>query len=141
MKSIVSNTMNSRCHVDLIDLQTQPDGEFKFILNYQDHLTKRAAVRGGLPCYRYFCMLGSPHILQSDNWREFSTNVVKEIVQMWPNCKLVHGKPRHTQSQGLVEGEQDVDDRLACWMRENNRSKWPEGLRFVQLRKFLCPLY
>ena len=29
--------MNLRCQVDLIDMQSQPDGEFKFILNYQDH--------------------------------------------------------------------------------------------------------
>ena len=34
-KPIITNTMNSRCQVDLIDLQTQPDGDYKFILNYQ----------------------------------------------------------------------------------------------------------
>lgn len=26
--------------VDLIDVQTESDGEYKFILNYQDHVTK-----------------------------------------------------------------------------------------------------
>ncbi len=26
--------------VDLIDMQSEPNGEFKHILNYQDHLTK-----------------------------------------------------------------------------------------------------
>ena len=42
-------------------------------------------------------------MLQSDNGREFSNKVVKEVVSMWPECKLVHGKPRHSQSQGSIE--------------------------------------
>jgi len=32
--------MNSRCQVDLIDMQAKPDGNYRFILVYQDHLTK-----------------------------------------------------------------------------------------------------
>lgn len=32
--------MNSRCQVDLIDIQTQPDGTFKFIIVDGKHLTK-----------------------------------------------------------------------------------------------------
>ena len=39
-KPILHTEMNSRCQVDLIDFQTQPDEKFKFILVYQDHLTK-----------------------------------------------------------------------------------------------------
>ena len=44
-KGLVTNPLlfkeyNSRCQVDLIDMQSQPDGEYRFILNYQDHLTK-----------------------------------------------------------------------------------------------------
>ena len=84
--------------VDLINLQTQPDGEFRFILNYQGHLTKFVVLeplkfkRAAEVAYyvldifcmlgspHIFCMLGSLHILQSDNRREFLNNVVKEIV-------------------------------------------------------------
>ena len=33
--------MNYRYQVDLIDMQSNPDGDMKFILVYQDHLTKR----------------------------------------------------------------------------------------------------
>lgn len=40
VKSIISNIMNSRCQVVLIDMQSESDGDFKFILNYQGHLTK-----------------------------------------------------------------------------------------------------
>ena len=34
------NKFNSRCQVDCIDMQSCPDGEFKYIMVYQDHLTK-----------------------------------------------------------------------------------------------------
>lgn len=44
-KPIISRELNSRCQVDLVDMQTCKDGEFKFILNYQDHLTKFIQLR------------------------------------------------------------------------------------------------
>lgn len=40
VKTIISSEMNSRCQVDLINMQAQPDGNYRFILVYQDHLTK-----------------------------------------------------------------------------------------------------
>ena len=50
--------------------------------------------------------------------------------------EIVHGKPRHSQSQGSVErANRDIEDILFSWMEENCTSKWSEGLRFVQVRK------
>ena len=40
VKSIVSKDFNSRGQVDLVDMQSMPDGNYRFIMNYQDHLTK-----------------------------------------------------------------------------------------------------
>ncbi|XP_068221389.1 KRAB-A domain-containing protein 2-like [Palaemon carinicauda] len=83
-----------------------------------------------------FCDKGAPHILQSDNRREFSNKVIKEVLAMWPECKLVHGKPRYSQSQGSVEqANRDVEAILACWMKDNNTTQWSNGLRFVQWQK------
>ncbi|XP_043468333.1 SCAN domain-containing protein 3-like [Leptopilina heterotoma] len=49
---------------------------------------------------------------------------------------MVHGKPRHSQSQGSVErSNQDVRDMLVTWMADNNTKNWSEGLRFVQSKK------
>lgn len=39
-KLIFHSEMNSRCQVDLIDMQTQEDRGYKFIMVYQDHSTK-----------------------------------------------------------------------------------------------------
>ena len=44
-KPILHTELNSRCQIDLIDMQSQPDAQFKFILNYQDHLTKFVLLR------------------------------------------------------------------------------------------------
>ena len=35
----------SRGQVDLIDMQAQPDNDYKFILNYQDHFSKFCMLR------------------------------------------------------------------------------------------------
>ena len=47
-----------------------------------------------------FCMFGAPFILQSDNGREFANKIIQNLADMWPGMKLVHGKPRHSQSRG-----------------------------------------
>ena len=45
IKPILSSTFNDRGQVDLIDMQSQPDGPFNWILHYQDHLTKFSYLR------------------------------------------------------------------------------------------------
>ncbi|XP_023221007.1 KRAB-A domain-containing protein 2-like [Centruroides sculpturatus] len=45
VRPILHSEMNSRCQVDLIDLQTSPYGNYKFILVYQDRLTKYVILR------------------------------------------------------------------------------------------------
>ncbi|XP_025264624.1 KRAB-A domain-containing protein 2-like [Camponotus floridanus] len=116
---ILSDYMNSRCQVDLIDMQSEPDKDYRFIMNYQDHLTKftilrplktKTAEEVAYQLIDIFCLFGAPCILQSDNGREFS--------------------------QGSVErSNQDIRDILVAWMADNNTEKWSEGLRFIQSKK------
>ena len=144
-KPILHTEMNSRCQVDLIDFQTQPDGKFKFILVYQDHLTKFVLLRP-LETKRaeevayhlndIFLTFGAPCILQSDNGREFVNRVILEVTSLWPELKIVHGKPRHSQSQGSVErANQDIENMLSAWMNDGQKTKWSEGLRYIQFMK------
>ena len=49
---------------------------------------------------------------------------------------LVHGKPRHPQSQGSVERcNGDIKDMLITWLSDNNSTDWTMGLKFVQFMK------
>ena len=102
---ITSSDFNSCGQVDLVDYQSCPDGDFKWVMHYQDHLTKLSILRP-LKSKRaseltdIFLLLGAPHILQSDNGRKFTANIITELKLPWPELKLVHGRLLHPQSQG-----------------------------------------
>lgn len=122
VKPIKSKDFNVREQMDLTDFQSCPDGEFKWLLNYQDHSTKflylrplktKQAVEVAFELLKIFLEQGAPFILQSDNGREFTAGIIKELVTLWPECKIIHGRPRHLQSQGFVErSNQDVEQML-----------------------------
>jgi len=73
-------------------MQSQSFNEFKFIMNYQDHLTKFVQLRplkskrdekiafNLIDIYNTF---GAPAILHSDNGREFLNTVLTELYVMW----------------------------------------------------------
>ena len=131
--------------VDLIDMQSEPDGYYRFIMNYQTHLTKftilrplksKTAEEVAYQLMDIFCVLGAPLILQSNNGREFANKIVQNLADMWSGMQLVHGKPRHSQSQGSVEkSNQYIRDVLVAWMSDNITKTWSEGLRFIQIKK------
>jgi hypothetical protein len=136
---------NSRCQVDLIDYQSHQDGKYKFIMFYQDHLTKFAILKAleskrakdvAYNLIDIFTLFGAPSVLQSDNGKEFVNKIIDYVTLMWFELKIVHGNPRHSQSQGSVErANQDIENMITTWMQYNNTSKWNEGLRFVQFIK------
>ena len=63
------------------------------------------------------CLISSasmdPLILHSDNGRELVNSFIAKLSAMWNGLKIVHGKPRHCQSQGSVErANRDIEDML-----------------------------
>ena len=88
VKPIVTIDANRRCQVDCVDMQNMPDRDFKYIMVYQDHLTKYTCLRAmktknadEVACnlVNIFCNIGSPAILHSDNGREFVNQVCIEL--------------------------------------------------------------
>ena len=118
---------------------------YKYILNYQDHLTKfvilkplksKTSSEVNQVILDIFTTLGAPEILQCDNGREFSTIKTDLLEKYWPHCKLITSRPRHPQSQGSVErANGDVMNILRSWLSRNSSSSWVDGLKFVQLQK------
>ena len=112
---------------------------------YQDHLTKfcilraissKRAVEVAHQLMDIFLLLGAPAILQSDNGSEFTSQIITELKEVWPALKLVHGQPRHPQSQGSVErANRDIKDMLTAWLADNNTTDWTVGIKFVQFHK------
>ncbi|GFU16239.1 SCAN domain-containing protein 3 [Trichonephila clavipes] len=110
--SIVSRDFNYRGQVDLVELQSIPDRNYKWLLHYQDHTTKfsflrpltsKRAIEVALEQLKIFLEVGCIRILQSDNDRELTAAVIQKLKNLWPTCKIVNGRPRHLASQGSVE--------------------------------------
>jgi len=85
---MVFNEFNSWCQVDLIDFQSHPDGKYRFIMVYQDHLTKFVILkplefnRVELVAHNIidiFTLIGVLSVLQSDNGREFANHFVSGL--------------------------------------------------------------
>ncbi|XP_050056210.1 KRAB-A domain-containing protein 2-like [Aphis gossypii] len=115
-------------------------------MNYQDHATKYLYLRPltskrtteiAHEFLKNFLEQGAPQILQFDNGREFTAKIIEELAELWPECKIVHGRPRHPQSQGSVErSNQDVENMLrTCTVVDNKSTKWSIGVYFVQWQK------
>ncbi|CAK9292081.1 unnamed protein product [Gordionus sp. m RMFG-2023] len=131
--------------MDLIDMQSQPDGENKYIFVYQDHFTKfvilkpmknKTAQDVAEHLTSIFNLFGAPSILHTDNGREFKNETIQNIVEMWPGCKMVHGRPRHSQSQGSVErANKDIMNKLRCFLHDNKTTCWANALGTIQFQK------
>ncbi|XP_037787463.1 KRAB-A domain-containing protein 2-like [Penaeus monodon] len=145
VRPILSKEFASRGQVDLTGMQSVPHSNFKWIMVYQDHLTKfcilcplqtKRAAEIAFQLVDIFHLMGAPAVLQSDNGSEFTSRVITELKQIWPSLTMVHGKPRHPQSQGSVErANGDIKDMLVTWLAGNNSHDWSVGIKFVQFQK------
>lgn len=84
VKPIMEEDFGSRCQVDLIDFQTRPAGEYKFVLTFQDHFTKyvrlrplksKIALEVAQVLREIFMDVGCFDIMHTDNGGEFVNKV------------------------------------------------------------------
>ena len=162
IKNIVTEGFGVRGQVDMIDFQSMPDGKFIFLMNYIDHgikkltatpLVAKRATGVAVALLNIFTEQGPPSILQADNGGEFSGSatdhvgrrmllddefidaVISKIKQFWPECQLVRGSPRHSESNGGVERvNQTIQKKLGAWMKENKSTQWSIGCKIAQWR-------
>jgi hypothetical protein len=105
-----------------------------------------------------FTVIGPPMILQSDNGSEFHgaamndrqrrvygklvrltddeiDEIITEIKQLWPECRMVRGSPRHSQSNGGIERvNRTMQDKLGAWMTDTSSRRWSVGCRLMMWR-------
>jgi transposase InsO family protein len=94
------------------------------------------AVTVALELISIFSIQGAPMILQSDNGKEFVAEIIAQVMAIWDGVVIVHGRPRHPQSQGSVErANQDIETMLGNWMSDHQTKNWVLGLNFVQIAK------
>jgi len=70
-------------------------------------------------------------VLQNYNGREFMNKILNKLYNMWADLKIIHRKPRHSQSHVSVEmSNQDVENKLTSYLQDNKTNIWSEGLHF-----------
>jgi hypothetical protein len=81
-------------------------------------------------------VFGAPSVLQIDNSREFRNQTTDLLKEMWPELFIIHGKPRHSRTSGSMErANQDLENMIITRIKDNNATKWSEGLMFIQFIK------
>lgn len=128
-------------------MRHRPDGPYHWIGHFMDHWSKihvlfslmeKTAMEVALNLSsKVFSYFGPPKILQSDNGREFVNGIVKKLVEDWPGeITIINGRPRHPQSQGLVErGNAKVEEMLASRFHLQKASQcypWTSWLPEIQ---------
>ena len=75
-----------------------------------------------------------PKILQSDNGLEFKNRKMVALVNRWDgDCTLIYGRPRHPQTQGLVEqANGTVEKMIAAAMEQHKTKEWTKLLPSIQ---------
>ena len=132
--AIISVGFLTRLQIDLIDFRSRPDNQYKWILHCQCHYSKFSlgfALESKEAGPVSACLLELFHlfrpckILQSDNSREFTATVIKNLRNIWPGLIIINGRLRHPQTQGLVErGNATLCQILGKLMENRKTTAW-----------------
>ena len=58
--------------------------------------------------------------------------IVKDLIALYPKTVIINGRPRHPQSQGLVEKGNDIlEMKLSAWLEDSRREDWSFGLPMI----------
>ncbi|XP_072946622.1 KRAB-A domain-containing protein 2-like [Epargyreus clarus] len=134
-----SRDFNMKGHVSIIDFQSCPDGDYKWLLSYQDSTTKFVNPRPlqtkepsevASELIKIFLTFGAPSILQYKNESDFFVKVIKELVDLWPQCKTVFAHQTRVRKNNKT-----IENMVHDWMKENKSTNWSLGCYFVQYSK------
>lgn len=132
IKVIAETVLWGRVQIDLIDMRGDPDEEFKWICHMRDHFSKYS-IASPMPSktseevvkvvLTWIMHLGPPKILQSDNGTEFKGAL--SILLRQYGIQVINGRPRHPQSQGMVEKANHIlKDKISAWRSDHQSSSW-----------------
>ena len=143
-KHVVSNKVNDRWQLDLIDMkadQVSHDGKNqRYILSVIDTFSRFLFLRS-LPrkdsktvaeCLsRIFADQGQPQVIQCDQGTEFK-GTVKKLLQD-RGIKVLRSRPYHPQSQGKCErSHREVRNKIAFMAKRKRGYNWSRNLHQIQ---------
>jgi hypothetical protein len=141
LQPIPVHSLFERVQVDLMDFRNQPDGEYKWILHIVDHFSKyswtfplrtKSAEEVASHLATWIGFFGPPRLLHSDNGTEFKGSLLLLAKQY--GIQILHGRPRHPQSQGLVEKANGTFKmKLRAWCQDSGSTEWSKALPEIAL--------
>jgi hypothetical protein len=136
LRPIKVNNLFERVQIDLMDFTDRPDGEYKYILHIVDHFSKYSCAFPLKNKYAedvanamavYIAMFGPPLIVHCDNGTEFKGANI--ILLRQHGIRIINGRPRHPQSQGLVEKANGTfKDKLRKWSLSSGSVSWTRAI-------------
>jgi transposase InsO family protein len=125
-------------------MSRKPDGRYRYICHFVDHYSKfhflypiehKTQENINWVLTMTFGIIGVPPILHSDNGSEFGG--LEKVIDEWPGRgRVVHGRPRHPQSQGLVERYNAcVEEKLGAYEANyvgGGQAPWHKWLPYIQ---------
>ena len=94
----------------------------------------KSAIRTGGNLASIWAMYGCPSILHSDNGSEF-LGKTEQVARDWSGntMKIIHGRPRHPESQGMVERSHGPFKKaLLAAMEDHSTQNWPMLVPMIQ---------
>jgi transposase InsO family protein len=138
---IVSGQILERVQIDLMDFRAEPDGVYHWILHIKDHFSKYTVLRAlktkhsqevANELANFVADFGVPIIMQADNGTEFK-GILTALLQDH-GIHIINGRPRHPQSQGLVEqGNGVAKTKLRAIQEETGWYNWASQITEVQM--------
>uniref|UniRef100_A0A914LI33 Integrase catalytic domain-containing protein n=1 Tax=Meloidogyne incognita TaxID=6306 RepID=A0A914LI33_MELIC len=125
-KEIVTNPKSyaESYQVDFIDMESQRDGLYSWILVVQDQFTKFVHLRAlqnkdsrsiAFLLEEIFAQFGPPQVLQTGNGREFENEHIHSLCREW-KVKLINGNSRKSSNEESVErASHDIENIILTW--------------------------
>ena len=136
LQPIVENTLWGRIQIDLIAMRGDPDNGQKWICHIRDHFSKysiafpmpnKTSTEVVKVVIMWIMHFGPPKVLQSDNGTEFKGAL--SLLLHEHGIKVINGRPRHPQSQGMVEQAKVVlKEKIGAWRSDHQSSSWVSSL-------------
>jgi hypothetical protein len=130
----------TRVQVDLIDMKSRTDNDFRYIMHARDQFSKfswayplvnKNAAGVAERLMTIFTQFGPPLILQSNNGHTFIATVISQLKHIWTDHRIINGRLIHPQYQGCIEkANGDLEINLDIWI-QNNQKGWSSGLPIV----------
>lgn len=129
-----------RAQFDLIDCQFNPDGDYRFVLHYQEQVSKfcilkpirdDSALSISDELFSIFTTIRIPTILYSTGEENLRRLVIAHLKVIWPELNILMGKASGT----IQNPNRDIVSILSIVNRGENGSNWSRNLQIAQYLK------